>query len=51
MRRTRLYRAFREMNPDGTPGKITEKISAKNVYAQIQEFFVNKENEIVKIIY
>ena len=38
MKRPRLYRVFREMNPDGTPGKITERISAKNVYAQIREF-------------
>jgi hypothetical protein len=44
MKRTRLYRAFREMNPDGTPGKITERISAKNVYAQIQEFVMDSSN-------
>lgn len=40
MKRPRLYRAFREMNPDGTPGKITERISAKNVYAAIQGFVI-----------
>lgn len=44
MKRPRLYRAFREMNPDGTLGKVTERISAKNVYAQIQEFVMDSFN-------